>query len=71
MTDIASRIDRLRAESAAKREAEQSAARDRRALAWSRIKAEKPEMAEWLTLMNAVFGRPERLWSKIEGERVL
>ena len=48
-------------------EAQRKARQDK----WKRIKTEAPEIADFLTEINAAFGKPARVRVEISGERVV
>ena len=67
MNRLAKSIERLQP----KVMADVDAAKAERKAKWERIKTEAPEIAEFLTDINAAFGKPARVRVDINGERVL
>ena len=71
-------LTRLQAKARIKSEREAEAAeqakqaeRANRAEVWSRIQTHEPQLAEFLTAVNATFGKPEALAVEMNGELIL
>ena len=44
---------------------------EKRKEAWQRIQAEAPELAQFMTYFNRVFGKPAKVSVEIRGEKVI
>lgn len=52
-------------------EALQAKAKQQRREAWARIKSEAPDVAEFLTEVSRVFGKPKSVYVEINGEVIM
>jgi len=71
MSDLINRVERLQAKALAKSAERKSAEQNERQHTWQRIKTEAPDVAEFLTAIQATFGKADAVAVKLGDEVVV